>query len=188
MKFYSILLGLVLLACNTSGRVGAPMGAGSPMAQAPCPTTVAPVVCFAPNRGRLDCTKMIVNYIDAATRSIYVQAYNFTSPDIAQALIRAHARGVIVEVILDRSVPTERNGQLATLLQAGIPSMVDASHAIAHNKVMIIDQAVVLSGSFNFTVSAEERNAENMVALTDVALAANYMDNWSFHKLHAKPQ
>jgi len=164
------------------------MGTGSPVAQTPCPTVVSPVVCFAPNRGRLDCTKMIVNYIDAATRSVYVQAYNFTSPDIAQALIRAHTRGVIVEVILDRSVPTERNGQLATLLKGGVPSMIDGSHAISHNKVIIIDQAVVLTGSFNFTVSAEERNAENMVALTDVALATSYLDNWNFHKLHAKPQ
>jgi phosphatidylserine/phosphatidylglycerophosphate/cardiolipin synthase-like enzyme len=131
---------------------------------------------------------MIVNYIDSARKSIYVQAYNFTSPVIAQALTRAHQRGVIVEVILDRSVPTERNGQLSTLLKAGIPSMVDSSHAIAHNKVMVIDLVVVLSGSFNFTVSAEERNAENMVAITDVTLASSYVDNWNFHKLHAKPQ
>ncbi|HTR44450.1 MAG TPA: phospholipase D-like domain-containing protein, partial [Thermodesulfovibrionales bacterium] len=47
----------------------------------------------------------------------------------------------------------------------GIPTYIDAQHAIAHNKVMIIDKETVITGSFNFTKAAEERNAENLLIL-----------------------
>jgi len=52
--------------------------------------------------------------------------------------------------------------------------MIDANHAIAHNKVMIIDGETVLTGSFNFTKAAQEKNAENLLIIRDAALAAQY--------------
>jgi phosphatidylserine/phosphatidylglycerophosphate/cardiolipin synthase-like enzyme len=73
------------------------------------------------------------------------------------------------------------------LLEAGIPVRIDAAHAISHNKVMVIDGETVITGSFNFTKAAEERNAENLLVVRDQALAARYGANWHQHKAHSQP-
>ena len=60
------------------------------------------------------------------------------------------------------------------LTHADIPVLIDAKHAIAHNKVMIIDGKTVITGSFNFTKAAEEQNAESLVIIKDSSLANKY--------------
>ena len=60
------------------------------------------------------------------------------------------------------------------------------AHAIAHNKVMVVDGATVVTGSFNFTKAAEERNAENLLVIKDKGLARLYMENWELHKGHSE--
>ena len=92
-----------------------------------------------------------------------------------------------VEVILDKSQRTEDDARTKLLMDAGIPVRVDAAHAIAHNKVMVIDGETVITGSFNFTKVAEERNAENLLVIRDAALAAKYDANWRLHKAHSQP-
>ena len=125
--------------------------------------------------------------IREARESVLVQAYSFTSEPIARALAEAHRRGVAVEVILDKSQRTERHSSAGMLAMAGIPLDIDAAHAIAHNKVMVIDGRVVLTGSFNFTRAAEERNAENLVVIRDPETAARYAANWRVHRAHSAP-
>lgn len=58
--------------------------------------------------------------------------------------------------------------------------------AIAHNKVMIIDDRIVITGSFNFTKAAEEKNAENLLIIDSPALAAKYVANFEAHRKHSK--
>jgi phosphatidylserine/phosphatidylglycerophosphate/cardiolipin synthase-like enzyme len=58
-----------------------------------------------------------------------------------------------------------------------VPTKIDANHAISHNKVMIIDGETVLTGSFNFTKAAQEKNAENLLIIWDPSLAAQYTQN-----------
>lgn len=123
----------------------------------------------------------------AAKAHVLVQAYSFTSQPIARALAAAARRGVKVEVILDKSQRQEHHTAAPLLVQAGVPVEIDAAHAIAHNKVMVIDGETVLTGSFNFTTSAEERNAENLLVIRDAALAARYAKNWEAHRAHSTP-
>ena len=59
--------------------------------------------------------------------------------------------------------------------------------AIAHSKVMIIDCATVVTGSFNFTAAAQNHNAENLLVLDDPALAAQYKANWERHRAVSGP-
>jgi phosphatidylserine/phosphatidylglycerophosphate/cardiolipin synthase-like enzyme len=66
-----------------------------------------------------------------------------------------------------------------------IPTLIDASHAIAHNKVMLIDSKIVITGSFNFTKAAEERNLENLLIICSKELADRYVDNWWAHLRHS---
>ena len=140
-------------------------------------------VYFSPHGG---CTDEVVRAIRGARQSVLVQAYSFTSQPIAEALIEAARRGVRVEVILDKSQRAERHTSASELLAAGIPVEIDAVHAIAHNKVIVIDGLTVLTGSFNFTQAAEERNAENLLVIEDRRLAAQYAANWHAHWQHAE--
>lgn len=140
-------------------------------------------VCFTPGE---NCTEAIVKTISQAKASIYVQAYSFTSAPIAKALLDAHKRGVHVEVILDKSNRTARYSSADFLVNQGIPTFIDSQHAIAHNKVMVIDDETVITGSFNFTKAAQDHNAENLLVIRDKALAGRYLENWKEHRKHSE--
>jgi phosphatidylserine/phosphatidylglycerophosphate/cardiolipin synthase-like enzyme len=152
--------------------------------QVPVPAgTAAWEVYFSPSGG---CTDAIVDALAGAKRTVLVQAYSFTSRPIAEALIDAKGRGVAVQVILDRSNLTAHSSADDDLFGSNIPTFIDSAHAIAHNKVMVIDDETVITGSFNFTRAAEERNAENLLILRSRDLAKRYTDNWQTHKDHSE--
>jgi phosphatidylserine/phosphatidylglycerophosphate/cardiolipin synthase-like enzyme len=139
-------------------------------------------VYFSPRGGA---TSAIEQTIDDAKHTVFVQAYSFTSEPIVEALVRAHERGVKVQVLFDKSQRTQKYTATHLLVQASIQVLIDASHAIAHNKVIIIDNNIVVTGSFNFTNAAEDRNAENLLLLQSKELAARYVDNWRIHQRHS---
>jgi phosphatidylserine/phosphatidylglycerophosphate/cardiolipin synthase-like enzyme len=140
-------------------------------------------VYFSPDGG---CTAAVVDNLSKATNTVLVQAYSFTSAPIAKALVDAKKRGVKIEVILDKSQRREKYREADFLLHAGVPTWIDAKHAIAHNKIMVIDSHTVLTGSFNFTKAAEENNAENLLVIEDAALAKKYTDNFQKHLAHSE--
>lgn len=141
-------------------------------------------VYFSP---RGECTDAIVSEIDHAKTEILVQAYSFTSSPIAKALASANKRGVKVQAILDKSQRSARYTSATFLANTSIPTYIDDKHAIAHNKIMIIDRTKVITGSFNFTKAAEEKNAENLLVISSQELASYYLDNWQMHKKHSVP-
>jgi len=159
---------------------------GCPASQDPKPANQAAPgieVYFSPQGG---CTEAVVRALDGAKQSVYVQAYGFTSAPIAKALVDAHKRGVQVKVILDKSQRTEKYSSADFVAHAGIPVQIDAKHAIAHNKVMVIDEETVITGSFNFTKAAEESNAENLLVIHSKELVAKYLENWKKHSEHSE--
>ena len=135
-------------------------------------------VAFSPNGGGAG---IIINAITQAKKSIKVQAYSFTNADIAKALLDASKRGVEVKVVLDKSQETEKYTSATFLANAGVPVRIDDDFAIAHNKIMILDEETVITGSFNFTKAAEERNAENVLVIRgNKDLAKLYLQNWQW--------
>jgi len=141
-------------------------------------------VYFSPKGG---CTDAVVRELNAAKVSVLVQAYSFTSAPIAKALVEAHKRGVNVQIILDKSNHTEKYSSADFMHNVGIAVQIDAKHQIAHNKIMVIDGATVITGSFNFTKAAEENNAENLLVIRSPELAAKYAANWKVHAGHSDP-
>jgi len=146
----------------------------------PCPSWS---VHFSPNGG---CTQAIVQELDKAKVSILVQAYNFSHAEIAKALLKAQKRGVRVEVILDKGQRKIKYSSAKFFLNQGIPTKIDAAHGKNHNKIIIIDGETVITGSFNFTRAAEEKNAENLLIIRDKALAGKYVQNWEEHAKHSE--
>jgi phosphatidylserine/phosphatidylglycerophosphate/cardiolipin synthase-like enzyme len=145
------------------------------------PTTAEVSVCFTP--GPASCAALIANAIDAARVSIRVQAYWLTSTPILAALAAAQRRGVDVEAILDKSQDRQgetrgRYSSAVYLVHAGVRVWIDEAPAIAHNKIIVIDASRVVTGSFNFTKSADTRNAENVVVLDSREVASWFTGNW----------
>jgi phosphatidylserine/phosphatidylglycerophosphate/cardiolipin synthase-like enzyme len=141
-------------------------------------------VHFSPKGG---CTEAIVRELQAARHEILVLAYSFTNKPIAQALVDAKLRGVHVDIVLDHSNEKEEHTDLHFFLEQGLVPLIDSHHAIAHNKVMILDSRTVLTGSFNFTNQAENENAENMLVIKGhPELASAYRKDFSTHKGHAR--
>jgi phosphatidylserine/phosphatidylglycerophosphate/cardiolipin synthase-like enzyme len=151
-------------------------------AQRAAPDEPAWQVYFSPNQGA---TGAVVDALNGAKVAVVVQAYSFTSAPIARALVEAHDRGVDVQVILDRKETGAKYSSADFVAHAGIVTFIDGAHAIAHNKVMVIDGLEVITGSFNFTTAAEQRNAENLLVIRDRPLAARYLENWHAHAAHS---
>lgn len=119
-------------------------------------------IAFSPDGGA---TNAIVNAINQSKTSIDVQAYSFTSAPIAKALLNAQNRGIKVRIILDKSQKTAKYSSYTFFENNKIPVKIDEDFQIAHSKIMIIDNINIVTGSFNFTKSAEKNNAENMLIM-----------------------
>ncbi len=137
---------------------------------------------------------LLLRVIDNARHSLQVQAYTFTSRRIADALIAARRRGVTVNVLADAQMNqrAQNISALPRLLAAGVPVALETRYAAAHNKLLIADadgpHCAVATGSYNFTWSAQNRNAENVVVLRqNCALARIYRENWRRHRAQATP-
>lgn len=132
-------------------------------------------VCFTPGQ---PCAGLIAETIRGARSEVLVQAFGFTNATVIDALHEARRRGVAVTVLLDKSVRKEPSQRALELVKHGVKAFIDDRVAIAHNKVMVIDGAAVITGSFNFTQSAQSRNAENLLVIRNPQLAAAYRENF----------
>ncbi len=142
-------------------------------AQVPRASAAQIEVCFSPPLpGGCDPARAIEDAIRAARKSILIQAYEITPGPLVTALIEAHRRGVDVRAIVDYKQLTDRRNHddafaVEHLGEAGIPVLVDRPPGLMHDKVMIIDGEAVVTGSFNYTYSAEHRNVENLLVIHD---------------------
>ena len=136
---------------------------------------------------------LIIATVERAQSEILVHAYTFTHRRIAQALIAAKRRGVVVIVLADReqarAVP---QNVLPQLVAGNVEVWLDGNFQAAHNKVIVIDadlpHATTITGSYNLTLAAQRSNAENVVVLRDnAAVARAYRDNWQRLKAAAVP-
>ena len=185
MKRFSLILGLLpaLALAQPSLTTDAAVVPESPSVPVSVPMTQIRAY-FTPGH---TVETAITDEIDAAQNTIRVQAYSFTNPLIVQALADARLRGVDVIVVLDKSNRTQRSSVAELAQRAGIPTLIDDRHAIAHNKIMIIDDRIVITGSYNFSRAAEKSNAENLVIIESAPIARKYQQNWQKHHQHSKP-
>ncbi|BAT71926.1 phospholipase D/Transphosphatidylase [Thermosulfidibacter takaii ABI70S6] len=136
-------------------------------------------VFFSPNGG---CTDAVIYEIDKAKQTIDVAMYAFTSRPIAQALVRAFKRGVRVRVVMDKKFAQgSRYAKYEYLKRKGIPVKLVSPPpgprgrvGLMHHKFAVIDGKVLLTGSFNWTASAEKLNYENLLVFYSQRIAALY--------------
>ena len=140
-----------------------------------------PEVFFSPQGGARD---VMLELIHSAQHEIILALYYFTDPGMADALVGAAERGVSIYVVLDKSQRKARHSQAAKLLDGGVAVVFDTKHRILHHKFMVVDGHTLITGSQNWTKSAETINAENTLVLADnPTLAARFRAE--FFRLHS---
>ena len=159
--------------------LGAVLGiAYSRYVQAP---TLSYEVYFSPKGG---CADAVLFWIGRANQSVHVLMFIFTLDAIADALISAHRRGVEVRVVFDKA---QSYSQYAVIRSAGIEVRNDTNwEGIMHDKIAIIDYAIVITGSFNWTNTAENNNNENLIVIHSVEVASRYESE--FQKIWSQSQ
>lgn len=137
------------------------------------PSSIA--VAFTPGQA----LPLVLDTIRGARSTIFVAAYSFTSKPVATALRDATRRGVKVFVLADATEAGKGYSAVRFLANERVPVRINGQYAIQHNKFMVIDGATVQTGSFNYTSSAAQRNAENVLVVRNApAIAAQYDAEW----------
>jgi len=111
--------------------------------------------------------KEIIKNINQAEASINIAMYIFTDREIALPLVKAQERGVKVRLYLDKDQVEYQYSQSRFLVQRGIKTRVSSNKYIMHHKFAIIDNRLLLTGSYNWTFSANNRNDENLMVIDD---------------------
>ena len=124
-------------------------------------------------------TDEIVQRLEAAQQSIEVMAFAFTSDPVADQLIAAKDRGLPVRVVMEGRNAKGTGSEMAKLRGAGVDIHSDGNCYIMHHKVIIIDDHLVITGSFNFTRSAQDQNDENVLIIDDASVAARYKEEFA---------
>lgn len=129
------------------------------------------MVYFSPNGG---CQQAVVTQINKAQKSIDIAMYSFTSREIAQALVAAKQRQVKVKIVLDIAQIKDLYSKSRYLMSKGFNVKFHMGPGLMHNKFAVIDDQVLLTGSFNWTITADKRNTENLLVITDKDLAQKF--------------
>lgn len=139
--------------------------------------TVESKVYFSPQG---DCQPAVISQINRAQKTIDIAMYDLTSRPIAEEIIRAHRRHVMVRLVLDRSQRSRPASKSRLLASDGCAVRVYQGQGLMHNKFAVIDGQVLLTGSFNWTASAQERNEENLLVISNQELAAAYEKRFEY--------
>ena len=132
-------------------------------------------VYFSPDGG---CEDEILDWISRANETIHILIYIFNSDTISDELIAANQRGIEVKVLFEQE-ENKQYSEYQKLKNAGIPVRNDTNSHLMHDKVMIIDGTIILTGSFNYSAAAEEDNNENLLVIKSATIAAEYEEEFT---------
>lgn len=132
-------------------------------------------VFFSPNGG---CENQILQWINRANQSLHILIYSFTLDSIGDALIEAHNRRIKVEVVFEvRQI--SQYSEYQRLRLAGLSVRNDTNSQSMHNKVMIIDESYIATGSFNWSTNGEKNNNENLIIIKSDYLSGVYEEEFN---------
>jgi phosphatidylserine/phosphatidylglycerophosphate/cardiolipin synthase-like enzyme len=147
-------------------------------------TGVVQAVCFS----RVEqCDNLLINLISQAKKSVYVAIYSFTRDSLAKALIDAKNRGVEVKVVIEEENAYGQGSDYQILRDAGVDVRLDGNPALMHHKFMIVDGEIMVTGSYNWSTAAEDRNDENFVVIRDEEVVDRFTQEFNRLLSTARP-
>jgi phosphatidylserine/phosphatidylglycerophosphate/cardiolipin synthase-like enzyme len=130
-------------------------------------------VYFSPDDG---VEAQLIDLIEAANQSIYFMAFSFTSDPLAEAILERAQKGVTIAGVMEESqVESNTGSDYDRFRQAGLDVRLDGNPRNMHHKVIILDEDTVVTGSYNFSASAENVNDENVLVFHDPRIANQFM-------------
>jgi phosphatidylserine/phosphatidylglycerophosphate/cardiolipin synthase-like enzyme len=120
----------------------------------------------------------IIPVVNSATQSIRFLAFSFTDYPLAQAMIQRAQNGVDVAGVFEKVGSDTDAAELKTLYCANVPVRRDGNSGFMHNKVIVVDQRYVITGSLNFSTNAEENNDENVLIIDNPDIARLYVQDF----------
>jgi phosphatidylserine/phosphatidylglycerophosphate/cardiolipin synthase-like enzyme len=127
-------------------------------------------VYFSPRGG---CENQVINWINKANSSIHVLIYSFTLDSVGNALIEAHGRHIEVKIVFEKG-QIGQSSEYQRLRNSAVDVRNDTNPSYMHDKIMIVDGKIVLTGSFNWSNNAENENNENLLIIINTSLATTY--------------
>ncbi len=141
-------------------------------------------VFFSPDDG---VQTHLMEYLTAARKSIHFMAYSFTADGPGELIRSLATQEVTVAGVMDADQAASNTGtEFDLFAQTGLDVRLDGNTGQMHHKVIIIDESIVITGSYNFSANAENRNDENMVVFHDPEIASLFLDE--FWKIYAQAQ
>ncbi|MGC9398032.1 MAG: phospholipase D-like domain-containing protein [Anaerolineae bacterium] len=128
----------------------------------------------------------IIELLESAERSIHFMAFTLTDTGIAQALNQRYKAGVQVQGVVETRNINDQGSDVEALQQVGLDVRLDGNPYNMHHKVIVIDEAVVITGSYNFSRSAAEYNDENVLILHSSEIARHYLEE--FKRLYTEAE
>ena len=116
--------------------------------------------------------------METALSELLICVFTISDDRLSDAIMSAHRSGLTVRVISDNDKMHDRGSDVERLYQAGVDVRIDRSPEHMHHKFMVIDGRTVMTGSYNWTRSAETRNEENIIAVDDPQLAARFSEEF----------
>ena len=124
---------------------------------------------------------VIIEHLKRAELSIHIAMYYLTDSQISQEVVNAKNRGVELKIYLDSSQIDDKYSKSRFFINEGIKNIrISSNSNLMHNKFAIIDNNIVLTGSYNWTASASERNDENLLVVDDETIVQRYQDYFNF--------
>jgi phosphatidylserine/phosphatidylglycerophosphate/cardiolipin synthase-like enzyme len=133
-----------------------------------------------------DINKHVVAAIKAAKKSVRFMAFSYTDKAISQAMIAAHKRDLLVQGVMENQNVKGTGSAWPALESAGVDILRDGNCYIMHHKTIIIDDEIVITGSYNFTKSAEQSNDENLLIINSPSLAAQFIAEYKLVRAQAE--
>jgi len=137
------------------------------------------ITFVATSFSRLDDTASILeHWIGRANHTIRLMVMLITHNELADALIAAHNRGVDIEIVIDSNWESSSGSDFDELLSSGIDIRGDERSGLMHHKAMVIDGYVIITGSYNWSASAEDSNDENILVLKSRMISQIYLSEF----------
>jgi phosphatidylserine/phosphatidylglycerophosphate/cardiolipin synthase-like enzyme len=134
-------------------------------------------VYFSPNGG---CQEAVVEQIRKASQTIDIAMYFLSSRGIAHALVKAKENNVRVRIVLDEGQEIEAASKAGYLIKHGFEVRYHMGFGLMHNKFAVIDGKILITGSFNWTATAQERNEENLLIISDEGTIEKYQERFEY--------
>ena len=125
-----------------------------------------------------DCPQIIVNQLERAGRSIDICVFTITDNRIADAIRDAFVRGIAVRVISDNDKSLDPGSDIERLMGLGVPVRIDQTDHHMHHKYAVFDQKTTLTGSYNWTRSADKHNDENFLITGEASINRAYLGHF----------